>query len=228
MTRGVPGILLAAVVAALVLGRSVRTGLDVPLTPVAIHDWVAGFGWRGPPVFLLLLVFRQFLALPAIVLLSVGGLCFGTLAGGVLGTLGLVVSGTMKFAVARAVGRDWLRRRGGGRLRRVEAYAARLGPAVVALTTAHPIGPLSPVHWAAGLSPLSLASFVGALALGAPVRAFAYSFFGEALLDTSSQAFRVAAGLLALTIVVPLVVFRHRLGPLLRGRDGSDGPPPGR
>ena len=81
MTRWVPGILLAAVLAALVLGRSVRSGLDVPLTPVAIHDWVAGFGWRGPPVFLLLLVFRQFLALPAIVLLSVGGLCFGTLGG---------------------------------------------------------------------------------------------------------------------------------------------------
>jgi uncharacterized membrane protein YdjX (TVP38/TMEM64 family) len=217
MTRWAPGILLVAVGTALVVGRSVRTGLDLPLAPTAIHDWVAAFGWRGPSIFLVLLVFRQFLALPAIVLLAVGGLCFGTLAGTALGALGLILSGVMKFSVARAIGRDWLRRRGGGRLERAEAFAARLGPAVVAVATAHPLGPLSPLHWVAGLSPLSLASFVGALAVGAPVRAFAYSFFGEALLDTGSATFRAAALLLGASIVVPLLIFRRRLRPLFRG-----------
>ena len=81
-----------------------------------------------------------------------------------------------------------------------------------------PIGPLSPVHWAAGLSPLSLASFVGALALGAPVRAFAYSFFGEALLDTGSETFRIAVVVLVVTIVLPLLVYRRLFG----GRGGTD------
>jgi len=114
----------------------------------------------------------------------------------------------MKFAVARAVGRDYLRRLGGGRLERWEARAKRLGPAVIAIATAHPVGPLAPLHWAAGLSPLSLGSFVGALALGAPVRAFAYSFFGESLLDTDSVAFRAAAVALVAMIVVPLVLLR--------------------
>lgn len=200
-----------ALVLIAVAGHSVRSGLDVPLEPAAIREWVGGMGWRGPIVFFLLLVFRQFLALPAVILLCVGGLCFGTMLGGMLGTAGLVVSGTMKFAVARTVGRDYLRRLGGGRLERWEARAKRLGPAIIALATAHPVGPLAPLHWAAGLSPLSLGSFVGALALGAPVRAFAYSFFGESLLDTDSIAFRAAAVALVATIVVPLVLLRgHR------------------
>jgi uncharacterized membrane protein YdjX (TVP38/TMEM64 family) len=205
------GVLLLVALA----GHSLREGLDVPLAPAAIRTWVSDLGWRGPLVFLLLLTFRQFLAIPAMILLCVGGLCFGTMMGGLLGTTGLIVSGTMKFAIARAVGRDYLRRLGGGRLERWEARARRLGFAVVALATAHPMGPLAPLHWGAGLSPLSLGSFVGALALGAPVRAFAYSFFGESLLDTGSTSFRVAAIALVAAIVVPLVVLRGRRERLL-------------
>jgi uncharacterized membrane protein YdjX (TVP38/TMEM64 family) len=210
VTRWTPWALGGILLLVALVGHSVRSGLDVPLEPAAIREWVSGMGWRGPIVFFLLLVFRQFLALPAMILLCVSGLCFGTMLGGVLGTAGLVVSGTMKFAVARAVGRDYLRRLGGDRLERWEARAKRLGPGVIALATAHPVGPLAPLHWAAGLSPLSLGSFVGALALGAPVRAFAYSFFGETLLDTDSVAFRVAAVVLVAAIVVPLVLLRGR------------------
>lgn len=217
MGRWVPWAFVGVLVAIAIAGHSLRSGLDVPLEPAAIREWVGGLGWRGPIVFFLLLVFRQFLAIPAVVLLCVGGLCFGTMLGGVLGSVGLVVSGTMKFAVARAVGRDYLRRLGGGRLERWEARARRLGPAVIAIATAHPVGPLAPLHWGAGLSPISLGSFVGALALGAPVRAFAYSFFGESLLDTDSVAFRVAAIALAAAIVVPLVLLRGRRERLLGG-----------
>lgn len=193
-----------------ILGHMLRSGLDVPLEAAAIRTWVTDMGWRGPIVFFLLLVFRQFLALPAAILLCVGGLCFGTLLGGLLGTVGLVASGTMKFALARAVGRDYLRRLGGDRLERWEARARRLGFGVIAFATAHPIGPLAPLHWGAGLSPLSLGSFVGALALGAPVRAFAYSFFGQSLLDTASVTFRVAVVVLLVGIIVPLVLLRGR------------------
>jgi uncharacterized membrane protein YdjX (TVP38/TMEM64 family) len=215
VNRWTPWVIGGVLVLIALAGHSLRSGLDLPLEPAAIRTWVNDLGWRGPLVFLLLLTFRQFLAIPAMILLCVGGLCFGTVMGGLLGTTGLIVSGTMKFAIARAVGRDWLRRLGGGRLERWEARAKRLGFAVVALATAHPMGPLAPLHWGAGLSPLSLGSFVGALALGAPVRAFAVSFFGESLLDTDSTAFRVAAIGLVAAIVVPLVLLRGRRERLL-------------
>jgi uncharacterized membrane protein YdjX (TVP38/TMEM64 family) len=211
----IPWAIVGVLLLVALVGHSLRTGLDVPLEPAGIRAWVGDLGWRGPLVFLLLVTFRQFLAIPAMVLLSVGGLCFGTVMGGLLGTTGLIVSGIMKFTIARVVGRDYLRRLGGGRLERWEARAKRLGFAVVALATAHPMGPLAPLHWGAGLSPLSLGSFVGALALGAPVRAFAYSFFGESLLDTGSTEFRVAAFVLVGAIVVPMLLLRGRSERLL-------------
>ena len=215
MNRWTPWALGGGLVLIALGGHLLRAGLDVPLEPAAIRAWVHDLGWRGPLVFLLLVTCRQVLAIPAMLILCVGGLCFGTVVGGLLGTTGLIVSGTMKFAIARAVGRDYLRRLGGGRLERWEARARRLGFAVVAIATAHPMGPLAPLHWGAGLSPLSLGSFVGALALGAPVRAFAVSFFGETLLDTGSTEFRVAVLALIGAIVIPLVLLRGRRERLL-------------
>jgi len=217
--RFVPFAAVIVLVAVAAAAHSVRAGLDLELSPAAVHSWVIGFGWKGPVVFLGLLVFRQFLALPAILLLLAGGLCFGTLLGGTLGAVGLLISGAMKFQLSRLIGRDWLRRRGGQRLDRLEARVARLGPAVVALSTAHPLGPLSPIHWAAGLSPLSFGSFVAALMVGAPVRAFAYSFFGQSLLDTTSPSFWLSTTLLVAAVAVPLLIpsVRARLGGLLHG-----------
>jgi len=217
MRRLVPLAAMALLVAMIVTAHFVRVRLDLDPSPAAVQEWVAGFGAKGAAVFLALVVFRQFLALPAMLLLLAGGICFGTVLGGTLGAAGIVLSGMMKFQLARLIGRDVLRRRGGQRLERWQARAARVGPAVVALGTAHPLGPLSPLHWAAGLSPLSFGSFVTALVIGAPVRAFAYSFFGQSLLDADSASFRLAIGLLIAGAAVPLLVprFRARLKTLL-------------
>jgi uncharacterized membrane protein YdjX (TVP38/TMEM64 family) len=74
---------------------------------------------------------------------------------------------------------------------------------VIGLSTAHPLGVLSPFHWGAGLSSIPFASFVVALVLGAPVRAFAFSAFGAALVDPSSTEF-LALVALGVVAVLPL------------------------
>ena len=58
---------------------------------------------------------------------------------------------------------------------------------------------------------------------GLPVRG---GSFRTQLVALTAAVTALAA--VVLTIVVPLVVFRHRLGPLFRARDGSEGSPPGR
>ncbi len=192
-------------VLAFALGRWARTIMPAELTAASIHQWVAGLGWSGAVAFLGVLVFRQFLFLPAALVLPVGGLCFGVGMGTALGAFGIVVSALMKFGVARALGREWLHARMGPRLRALEQRVERLGALAVGAATAHPIGPLSPLHWAAGLTSLRTATFVVAVMLGAPVRAFAYSFFGSTLLDTASPEFQVASAVLAASIILPLV-----------------------
>ncbi|HWP65117.1 MAG TPA: VTT domain-containing protein [Candidatus Limnocylindria bacterium] len=204
---------LAVIGAAVLAGHLVRTHLDMDLSPEGIQAAVAKLGWYGPLVFFVLTTFRQFLAIPSWFILAAGGLCFGTLGGTVLGGGALVLSGCLKFGVARWVGRDWVRRHFGQRFLRVERYIDRLGPVVIGLSTAHPFGVLSPFHWGAGLSSIRFAPFVAALVLGAPVRAFAYSAFGAALVEPTSPAFYIASlGFLAL-VLVPLAfpAIRRRL-----------------
>ena len=98
-----------------------------------------------------------------------------------------------------------MRRTFGEAFQRFEARIDRLGPIVVGLSTAHPFGILAPFHWGAGLSSIRFAPFVVALTLGAPVRAFAFSAFGAAILDPGTPEFRaICLGLGALA-VLPLL-----------------------
>src|SRR5262245_36318280 len=197
------GVLLALTVVALA-GWALRTRLGLGTSAAEIEATVHALGWRGPVLFFALVTFRQFLALPAAVVLSVGGLCFGAVHGTLLGAAGIIVSGLGKFAVARTVGRPWL----GARLAPLEARVERLGPAVIGISTAHPFGILAPFHWAAGLSSLRPLPFAVALCLGAPVRAFAYSAFGATLGDTATTEFRIAAGALVAELLMPLLILR--------------------
>jgi uncharacterized membrane protein YdjX (TVP38/TMEM64 family) len=200
---------------ALLLGHLVRSHLEMDLSPGGIQAGVARLGWYGPLVFFALTTFRQFLAIPSWFILPAGGLCFGTALGTALGGGALIVSGCLKFGVARWVGRDWVRTHFGAHFARVERHVDRLGPVVIGLSTAHPLGVLAPFHWGAGLSSIRFVPFVVALVLGAPVRAFAFSAFGAALVDPSTPEFRtISLGLLAF-VLLPLAVpaVRRRLTP---------------
>ena len=142
---------VAVLTAVAVAGHALRTRLGLEPSVESLRATVDALGWRGPVIFFALVVFRQALALPAALVLPVGGLCFGAGFGTLLGALGIIVSGVMKFSIARWLGRDWMRRRLGEPFQRFERRIERMGPAVIALSTAHPLGILSPFHWAAGL-----------------------------------------------------------------------------
>lgn len=212
MRRALPAIGIALLLVAIVGGQVLRSGLDLEMSTAAIQERVTAYGWKGPAVYLTLVIFRQFLAIPAILLLTASGLCFGALIGGALGAAGIVISGVMKFSLARAFGRDALQRWGRGIPPRLERGLGQLGPIAVGALTAHPIGPLAPLHWAAGLAPISLGAFALALVLGAPVRAYAYALFGHALTDVGSPTFWVSTTLLVAAVAIPFLI------PSIRGR----------
>jgi uncharacterized membrane protein YdjX (TVP38/TMEM64 family) len=197
----------------LLLGHLVRHRLGIELTPTGVQAALAGLGWYGPLVFFALVTFRQFLVIPSWLILPVGGLCFGIPLGTALGGGALAVSGCMKFGLARWAGRSWVQQHFGGQFRHVERHIDRLGPLVIGLSTAHPLGILAPFHWGAGLSSIRFAPFVLALILGAPVRAFAFSALGATIVDPTTPEFQAAVlGLLAV-VLLPLAIpgVRRRL-----------------
>jgi len=229
MRRALPIALLVLVGGAFLLGGQARANIGIEFTLEAIVAWVASLGWTGPAIFVALVTFRQFLLLPSAIILPVGGLCFGALAGTLLGGAGIVISGIMKFSAARWLGRDWLRSQLGGRVETFEQRVSAAGPWVIGLSTAHPIGPMSPFHWAAGLSSIPVLGFLIAIVVGGPVRAAAYSFLGSTLLDFGSPRFYVASTVLVAVTVLPLLhpaVRRRLLAEARRGGRVSPAPTP--
>ncbi len=204
MRRILPFVLLALVVGAVVLGRAVRQEAGIEVSAESIQTWVSSLGWQAPALYVGLVTFRIFLILPSWVVLSAGGLVFGAFLGTVLGGLGVLLSAVMGYGLARGIGRDWVRPRMQARLQGYGQSLERVGPLLVGLVTAHPMGPMTAFHWAAGFATVPLLGFVMAVLLGGPTRAFIYSFFGSTLLEPGSGEFYLATTILVVVALLPL------------------------
>jgi uncharacterized membrane protein YdjX (TVP38/TMEM64 family) len=217
MRRFVPLALIALVVAALLSGRAVRTQIGIEYSAAALQTYILGLGALAPPIFLTIMTLRQFLFLPSVVVLTAGGLVFGAALGTGLGGVGILLSAMLMFALARGVARGWVQGRFGERFRRFERQADATGPIVLAIATAHPMGPLSPMHWAAGISGLRWYRFVLAISLAGFVRAYIYSSVGATLLDIGSQEFYTASLAFLVAALLPLLHSGVRAKVLGRG-----------
>ena len=170
----------------------------------AVRDAVETLGWRAPAAFLALVMLRQFVLLPSVLLLTAGGVIFGGMLGTLLGGTGIVVSGVANFLLARRFGAafvpPWLH----DHLARITAR----GPAPVVLftglATVHPVGPLIAAQWAAGCSTIAASTFVLVIVPASYARAAALATFGSTLGDFGSPASLLFAAVLAAVVVVPL------------------------
>jgi uncharacterized membrane protein YdjX (TVP38/TMEM64 family) len=200
-----PALVIALVAGLFGVGWFVRGQLGFELSTESIRTWVESLGWLGPAIFVLAVTFRHFLFLPSSTIwLLVAGLLFPVAVATAIGGLGVFLSALLWFAIARVFGRDWLKPRLGRRFEEIEPHLERAGPLLVGLTTAHPISPMTGFHMAAGVAALPVASFVLAVGIGSPTRAFACSLFGSTLLDVGSPAFLAATGVIVVTLIIPL------------------------
>jgi len=194
---------IALVVVIFAAGRIVRGGLGFEMSVESIQAWVAALSWKGPLLYLGLVTFRQFLLLPSAILLPVGGLCFGALLGTALGSAGIILSGTLKFSLARAFRLSWRESLTSAKWRTLIGHLEGSGPLIVAVVTAHPVGPMTALHWAAGFSSIPMGGFVIALVAGAIFRAAVYAFLGSTLLAANPVYFYLGCAALLATILLP-------------------------
>ena len=208
-------LVLLYVAGALFLGDYLRDEMGLELTAESERDFVAGLGWKAPMAFVLLLTFRGLLLIPSLVVLTAGGLLFGAVAGTLLGALGVLLSGLMKFGVAHIVGREWIRPRLGEGYLRFERRVEAAGPIVIAAATAHPMGPMTPFHWAAGFATMAWITFIATVTMAGAFRAFACAYFGSTLVSVGSPSFWLATLLLAAVVLLPMAhpSTRRRLFP---------------
>ncbi len=230
MRRWLPPLVFAALLAgAFSAGSSIRRSAGIEFSADSLRALVQSLGPMAPILYLGMIVFRNFLAIPSVLLLTTGGLLFGVVMGTLLGGVGIALSGVLMCTSVRLLGRDWIR----GALPRaliepvagLEQRLGSAGPMVVALSTAHPVGVLAPLHWAYGLTSLPVLPFAAAVLLTAPIRAFLCASFGAALADPGSPEFWRATLLFAAASLVPLAIPRVRRRLLLGDGRGADRSP---
>ncbi len=193
---------LVVVVAVLVaLGQYLREAAGIEATPESIQAWVESVGWIAPVAFLGLVTFRFFFLLPSVLVLTVGGVCFGTAVGGTLGAVGVSLTGLLQFVLLRTIKPKWLVKKIDAAETAVRALE-RGAPIAVALSTAIPPIPMTPFHCGAAFTPISLSAFSIVLFVGALIRSYSLAFLGSGLL--SPDAGRLVAPILILAALVAL------------------------
>ncbi|MDJ0785615.1 MAG: VTT domain-containing protein [Myxococcota bacterium] len=212
-------VLLAAIAAGLVL----RARLGIEWSLESVRAVVDDLGIWAPIGFTGIVAVRSLLLLPSQLVLTVGGLAFGTAGGTVWGGLGLLLNGVAIFAVVRWLGLESVRTRVPKALHRaLDAAGGRAGAAGLAVATSYPVGPIAIYQAAAGLTRMSVALYLMAATLGCFGRAGLYATFGGGLVEGRTIQVAAALGVIAISLI-PLAHprVRARLAALLE-RPGAE------
>ena len=208
-----PYVVLAAVALALGAGQLLRRQLGIEWSAESIQATVKGFGIWAELGFVALVLFRQLLALPSVLILTTAGLLFGAQLGTLLGGLAMALNACLLYTTARFMGRDQVLSLIHRKWPDFEVRAQAAGPPFIALMTGHPFGMLTPFHFAAGVTGISAPTFVAAVLPTSLIRAACYSLLGAYILNPGSTGFWVAMLVLGAAALLPMAhpAVRERL-----------------
>jgi uncharacterized membrane protein YdjX (TVP38/TMEM64 family)/rhodanese-related sulfurtransferase len=200
--------LLAAVVAAVAL----RDRFDA----AALETWVNAAGAAGPLLFMALYALVTVLFLPGSVITLVGGALFGPLWGTLWNLTGATIGASLAFLIARYLGADWVARRAGPRLQRLNDGVTAEGWRFVAFVRLVPLFPFNLLNYALGLTRIPFPAYVLSTWLFMLPGAIAYTWLGyagrEALAGGEGMIrnILIALALLAAVGFLPRLVRRMR------------------
>jgi uncharacterized membrane protein YdjX (TVP38/TMEM64 family) len=180
-----------------------------PLTPDAVRETVLAWGPLAPLAYVAVVAMRPFIFFPSTLLFIAAGLAFGPWLGTLYAVIGGVIAAVITFQLARSLGREFVQARLPVRLQRIQD--SEWGAGLIFFLNLVPIVPITAVNYGAGLSRVPLSHYTLAVLGGLTPRAFAYSFFGDALLDVRSPQFAAALAALALLVIVPALFRKHWL-----------------
>jgi uncharacterized membrane protein YdjX (TVP38/TMEM64 family) len=218
--------LVAALVVALALagGIALRSQLGFELHPDRLREQVEALGPLAPVLFVAALSLRFVLLIPSALLLTVGGAIFGVTLGTLYGALGLTLMGLLQFLLVQIAGADALRSRVPARFEgALRAARSWRGAATLAVVSAYPVGPQTPVQLAAALAGMSLLTFLASVGAGGMLRAGLFSWFGSSLIE--GERVLLVTGLIGALVLLPLAHPRSRatLASWFRGGRASAG-----
>lgn len=164
--------------------------------------WVEDAGAAGPIVFVAVYAAATVLFLPGALVTLAGGALFGPVWGTVWNLTGATLGSALAFLIARYLGADWVSRRAGPRLQRLNAGVADEGWRFIAFVRLVPLFPFNLLNYALGLTRIRFATCVVASAVFMLPGALAYTWLGHAGRQAlGGDAGMVRNGLIALALI---------------------------
>lgn len=207
----------------ILLGLSLLTAVGAAIAlrdqfdAAALQAWVEGAGSAGPLLFMLVYALAAVLFLPGSVITLAGGALFGPVWGTLWNLTGATAGAALAFLIARYLGADWVARRAGPRIKRLDDGVTAEGWRFVAFTRLVPVFPFNLLNYALGLTRIPFVAYVLATWVFMLPGAFAYTWLGhagrEALSGGEGQIrnLSIALALLAAIAFLPRLVRQLRL-----------------
>jgi len=149
------------------------------------------------------------LPVPQSAVIAALGIVYGTAAGGLFGSMGLIAGGLLGYAIARRFGRGAVTRLvGESSLEKVEGLFDRAGTWAIVLTRSLPYSLPEAIVFVAGLGSMQLRKFLLALSLGSIPTGFVFAAIGAGW--DEQPAIALAIGYLLPIPLLPLALFLMR------------------
>lgn len=151
------------------------------------------------------------LPVPQTVVITALGMIYGTVLGGLLGSVGLITGGLLGYILMRTSARRILLRFTGPKsLKRMETLFERGGAWAIVLTRSLPYSIPEAIVFLAGLAGMRIRKFTAALTVGSVPTAFAFSAIGAGSTDQPILALTVSYILPIVLLPIALYLMRLR------------------
>jgi len=205
-TRAFKPALLGAAMVGIVFALPLLGAASAQATLVSL---VGQGGVRGPAMFLVLATLLTAIGLPRQVPAFVAGYAFGPWYGSVIAVVACIMACSLDFIWARALGRDFVRRRFGAALRKVDGMLAAQ-PFVATLTLRLlPVGSNLLLNLAAGLTSVRAVPFLAASAIGFIPQTVIFALVGQGSAPSHGDKLAVGIALFALSAIFGMVLLRR-------------------
>lgn len=200
------GLIKFGVLSLMLVSCSIPTGeqaSDAVLTLRQYESWAWAVG--------IALIWADFvLPIPQAAVIAALGIIYGTLIGGLLGSLGLITGGLLGYGLMRTSARRFAQRFAGPRLRKMETLFDQGGAWAIVLTRSLPYSVPEAMVFLAGLAGMPMRKFTAALTIGSVPTAFAFAAIGAGWADQPILALMVSYVLPILMLPVVLHLVRRR------------------
>jgi uncharacterized membrane protein YdjX (TVP38/TMEM64 family) len=151
------------------------------------------------------------LPIPQTAVIAALGIIYGSLIGGLLGSLGLITGGLLGYGLMLTAARRFAQRLAGPRsLQKMESLFDRGGAWAIILTRSLPYSVPEAMVFLAGLAGMPMRNFTAALTIGSVPTAFAFAAIGAGWADQPILALAASYVLPILLLPIALYLMRRR------------------